>query len=380
MTPHLCGRFPDMRSLIDALGPDYPVFCVRPAVIARAARSFREHFPGKTLYAVKCNPHPLVLDALHLGGIRHYDVASLREIALVTSRHASSAIHFMHPVKRRSFIREAFHRFGVRHFAVDHADELDKVIEETGGEGLTVTVRIETTRRADSFYDFSDKFGASIGEAADMLQTAAGLGCRTGLGFHVGSQCLEPRAFGEALDRVGEVMARAGLRPACIDIGGGFPAAYPEIEVPPLEHFVAAIQAGLERIGATPNVELLAEPGRALVAAGCSLLTQVQLRKGDRLFLNDGIFGCLSEQIDCDYRLPTAFYRSSGGLSTTLTPFRLFGPTCDAVDVIKSPWQLPQDIGAGDWLEIKAIGAYSIAAASNFNGFAVEACAELDDA
>lgn len=377
MTPQQGVRFSNMRSLIDALRPDYPIFCVRPAVIAQAATSFLERFPGKVLYAVKCNPHPLVLDALHLGGIRHYDVASLREIALVTSRHASSAVHFMHPVKRRSFITEAFHRFRVRHFAVDHADELDKVIEETGGAGLTVTVRIATPRRADTFYDFSDKFGASVAEAADLLRTAAGLGCRTGLGFHVGSQCLEPRAFGEALDRVGEVMARAGLRPACIDVGGGFPASYPELEAPPLEHFVAAIRAGLERIGA-PDVELLAEPGRALVAAGCSVLTQVQLRKGDRLFLNDGIFGCLSEQIDCDYRLPTAVYRSSGELSPTLGPFRLFGPTCDAVDAIASPWQLPEDIAAGDWLEIKAIGAYSIAVASNFNGFAVETCAELD--
>jgi ornithine decarboxylase len=379
MTARSCGRFPNMRSLIDALRPDYPIFCVRPAVIAKAARFFRERFPGSVLYAVKCNPHPLVLDALHLGGIRHYDVASLREIALVTSRHASSAVYFMHPVKRRSFIKEAFHRFRVRHFAVDHADELDKVIEETGGEGLTITVRIATARRADSFYDFSDKFGASVEEAADLLRTAAALGCRTGLGFHVGSQCLEPRAFGKALDRVGAVMARAASRPACIDVGGGFPATYLDIEAPPLERFIAAIEAGLERIGAGPDVELLAEPGRALVAAGCSLLTQVQLRKGDRLFLNDGIFGCLSEQLDCDYRLPTAVFRWSGGLCATLRPFRLFGPTCDAVDALASPWEFPADIGAGDWIEIKAIGAYSIAAASDFNGLAVEACAELDD-
>jgi ornithine decarboxylase len=380
MAPQLWARFPSVRSLIDALRPDYPIFCIRPAVIAGAAASFRKHFPGKVLYAVKCNPHPLVLDALRLGGIRHYDVASLPEIALVTSRHESSALHFMHPVKRRSSIKDAFRRFGVRHFAVDHADELDKVIEETGGEGLTITVRIETARRADTFYDFSDKFGASVGEAAELLRRAAGLGCRTGLGFHVGSQCLAPRAFGEALDRVGEVMARAGVRPACIDVGGGFPASYPGLEAPPLEHFVAVIQAGLERIGATRDVELLAEPGRALVAAGCSLLAQVQLRKDDRLFLNDGIFGCLSEQIDCDYRLPTAVFRSSGEPSSTCRPFRLFGPTCDAVDALASPWELPEDVGAGDWLEIKAIGAYSIAAASSFNGFAVAACAELEDA
>jgi ornithine decarboxylase len=369
-----------MPSLIDALRPDCPVFCIRPAVIAAAAASFRKHFPGKVLYAVKCNPHPLVLAALRRGGICHYDVASLPEIALVAARHRSSALYFMHPVKRRSSIKEAFGRFGVRHFAVDHADELDKVIEETGGAGITVIVRIETARRADTFYDFSDKFGAGLGEAAELLRRAAALGCRIGLGFHVGSQCLEPGAFGAALDRAGEVIARAGVRPVCIDVGGGFPASYPGIETPPLEHYVAAIRAGLERIGAGPDVELLAEPGRALVAAGCSLLTQVQLRKGDRLFLNDGVFGCLSEQIDCDYRLPTAAFRASGELSATLRPFRLFGPTCDAVDAIASPWELPEDIGAGDWLEIQAIGAYSIAVASSFNGFAIEACAELDAA
>ena len=84
----------------------------------------------------------------------------------------------MHPVKRRSSIKEAFRRFGVRHFAA-----LDKVIEETGGEGLTITVRIETARRAGTFYDFSDKFGASVGEAAELLRRAAGLGCRTRTGL-----------------------------------------------------------------------------------------------------------------------------------------------------------------------------------------------------
>jgi ornithine decarboxylase len=166
-------------------------------------------------------------------------------------------------VKRRSSIKEAFRRFGVRHFAVDHAGEIDKVIEETGGEGLTITVRIETARRADTFYDFSDKFGASVGEAAELLRRAAGLGCRTGLGFHVGSQCLAPRAFGEALDRVGEVMARAGVRPACIDVGGGFPASYPGLEAPPLEHFVAVIRAGLVK----QRVEILTLRGVGVVAA-----------------------------------------------------------------------------------------------------------------
>jgi ornithine decarboxylase len=366
--------------LIEALRPDYPIFCIRPAVIAAAATNFRQRFPGKVLYAVKCNPHPLVLDALRSGGIQCYDVASSEEIALVRSRHENSSIYFMHPVKRRSSIREAWGRFGVLHFAIDHADELDKVVEETNGEALTIIVRIKTAGCASSFYDFSDKFGAEVEEAAALLRTVAGLGCRVGLGFHVGSQCLDPEAFSRALSRAGEVIARAGLRPDCIDVGGGFPASYLDIEAPPLERFVEAIEAGLERIGAGPGTELLAEPGRALVAAGCSLLTQIQLRKGDRLFLNDGIFGCLSEQIDCDYRLPTAVYRSSGSFSSTLKPFRLFGPTCDAVDGLASPWQLPEDIGAGDWLEIKSLGAYSIAAASGFNGFGVAACAELDDA
>jgi ornithine decarboxylase len=374
-----CPRFRDMRSLIDAQRPDWPVFCVQPSVIARTARDFQRHFPGKILYAVKCNPHPLVLDALRRGGIRHYDVASASELALIASCDDAGTVYFMHPVKRRAAIRAAFDRFGVRHFAVDHPDELDKVVEATGGVGLTVIVRIEAGRSARTFYDFADKFGAEVGDAAQLLQAAAGRGCRTGLSFHVGSQCPEPAAFGDALDRVGEVMARAGVRPACIDVGGGFPAAYPGTEVPPLEHYIAAIRAGLERIGAGPEVELLAEPGRALVAAGCSLLTQVQLRKGDRLFLNDGIFGCLSEQIDCDYRLPTEVFRWRGAISSTRRPFRLFGPTCDSVDVLPSPWELPDDISEGDWLEFKAIGAYSIAAASRFNGFAVDACAELED-
>ena len=370
-------RFRDARALIQALRPDYPVFCIRPSVIARSAADFQSRFPGKVLYAVKCNPHPLVLEALRSGGIRHYDAASLDEIALVYGE--ASSVYFMHPVKRRSSIREAYRRFAVRHFVVDHAYELAKVIDETGGVGLTIVVRIATAPHGRSWYDFSGKFGADVDEGAELLRDVAGLGCRTGLGFHIGSQCQDPRAFGEAFERIGAVIARAGLRPACIDVGGGFPASYPGCEVPPLDDYVAAIRVGLERLGAAPEVELLAQPGRALVAPGCSLLVQVQLRKGDRIFLNDGVFGCLSELIDWDHRLPTEVIRPGYAVASRRAAFRLFGPTCDSIDALPSSWLLPEDLREGDWIEIQAIGAYSIALASRFNGFTVEAVAELED-
>src|SRR5512144_1380357 len=108
-----------------------PVHCLRPAVIAAAARSFANAFPGTTLYAVKCNPEPRVLRALWAGGIRHFDCASPAEIALVRQMFPAAAIHYMHPVKSRTAIREAVERHGVCDFVLDSEPELRKIVAET---------------------------------------------------------------------------------------------------------------------------------------------------------------------------------------------------------------------------------------------------------
>lgn len=170
------------------------MFCIRPRVIRRATARFLAAFPGRTLYAIKCNPHPSIIRALYAAGIRHFDAASLPEIAQLRGVHPRAGIYFMHPVKDRYAIHAAYHRFGVRHFAVDHADELCKVVAEAGADDLFVFVRLRTPE-ANSLYHLASKFGAEPAAAAELVEEAARRDARIGLTFHVGSQCLEPRAF-----------------------------------------------------------------------------------------------------------------------------------------------------------------------------------------
>ena len=373
-------RYPDVQSVAAALQPSYPVYCLRPDILTASARRFMAAFPGTVLYAVKCNPHPLVLDALYRGGIRHFDTASLTEIAQICESYNDAHAYFMHPVKGRAVIKAAYSVYGTRHFVVDHPDELQKVLDETGGRDLTIVVRLETPPSDNTLIHLAAKFGASQDVAVDLLRAADAAGCRTGVAFHVGSQCRDPRAYETAMGIVGEVIDRAGVTPVCLDVGGGFPAAYLNMPVPPPEDFMDAIRRGAKAIGLSSTVELMAEPGRALVASGCSLLVQVQLRKDDQLYINDGIYGSLSELVQVAIELPARLIRLDGPVSPRHRGFVLNGPTCDSMDVLPGRFSLPEDVREGDWIEIDKLGAYSNAMATRFNGFYPETFIEVMDA
>jgi len=360
--------FPSVEAMIEALEPSYPVYCLWPAVMTRAVRTFVEAFPGRVLYAVKCNPHPAVLRILHEAGIRHYDTASLPEIAALREAYPNAMLYFMHPVKSRAAIQSAYHVYGVRHFVVDHPNELGKVLEETQGDGVAVLVRIATPQ-AGASYDLSAKFGARPAEAVALLKAVHAAGCRAGLAFHVGSQCLLPSAYRTALDIVGEILAGAGIELTYLDVGGGFPGRYEGVEVPPLEAFLAEIESGIGELGLRRDCVVMCEPGRALVASGCSLVVQIQLRKADRLYINDGIYGSLSEMVTAGIRLPVRLIRPHGAPAAARREFTVYGPTCDSTDVLPSGFHLPEDACEGDWIEIAHIGAYSNALATHFNGF-----------
>jgi len=371
--------FPDVASVAMALTPSYPVYCLRPKVLEATAKRFLTLFPGRVLYAVKCNPHPRVLEAFYNAGVRHFDTASLPEIAQIAETYSDAQAYFMHPVKARAVIKSAYSIYGIRHFVIDHMNELDKVIEETGGDDLVIVVRLTTPPAEGTLYHLSDKFGASIEEAATLMKSAKARGCEVGLAFHVGSQCLDPAAYGQALGLVGETIEAAGFEPVCIDVGGGFPSPYLEMEVPPLEDFVAAIREGLKALKLKPTVEIFAEPGRALVADGCSLLVQVQLRKERKLYINDGIYGSLSELVQGGIKLPARLIRLEGSVDQEIEYFSLNGPTCDSLDVLPGSFPLPADAREGDWIEIDRVGAYSNAMATHFNGFHPETFVEVHD-
>ena len=284
-------------------------------VVADTAHDFVQAFPGDVLYAVKCNPDPAVLRALYDGGVRHFDCASLPEVRLVRNMFPDAAIHFMHPIKARGAIREAWARHGVRDFVLDSADELAKIRTEIAATGvpgpLGLIVRLALPK-GEAKLDLSGKFGADFDTAVDLLRAAAGLYAATlGVSFHVGSQCLDPLAWRDALALTGQVIRAAGVKVDVIDVGGGFPVAYPDQEPPPLGAFFAEIEAGFDRLD-LPGTRLWAEPGRALVAAGTSVVVQVQARRGDALYVNDGVYGSLADAGTLGFRYPVRLIRPDG--------------------------------------------------------------------
>jgi len=361
-------------ALVARLRPEEPVHCLRPGVIEGAARAFVASFPGRTLYAVKCNPEPAVLRALWRGGVRHFDCASIAEVRLVRSMFADASIHFMHPVKARSAIREAWGRHGVRDFVLDSAEELAKVLEETGeGRGLVIRLALP---KGGAMYDLSGKFGAAPEEAVALLRAARPHAARLGVSFHVGSQCLEPAAYARAVALAARVIREAGVAVEVLDVGGGYPVAYPDVVPPPLGAFTTAVAIAVAEEGLS-GLELWAEPGRALVAGGTSVVLQVQRRRGETLFVNDGVYGALSDAGVPGWRFPVRLIRDS---AEPAVPFAFYGPTCDSADHMKGPFLLPADVREGDWIEVGQLGAYGAALRTAFNGFDRAAIVEVADA
>lgn len=373
-------EFADVPAMLRALSPSYPVFCLRPHVIAATAKRFLDLFPGRVLYAVKCNPHPLVLSALYKAGIRHFDTASLPEIAQVRESLPDAACYFMHPVKGRAVIGTASRVYNIDQYVIDHPKELEKILDETdGGEGLTIFVRITTPPAQGTLYHLAAKFGAGVEEAVAMLKEAKSRGCQVGIAFHVGSQCLDPDAYRGAIELAGQVMAKAQVELHALDVGGGFPVQYLGTNMPPLEEYMTTIEDAVKSIHLRRDCVLMCEPGRALVADGASLITQVQLRKDDKLYINDGIYGALSETVQGGVKLPARMWRLKGEASREYKDFTVSGPTCDSLDVLPYKIPLPADIDEGDWIEIDRLGAYSNANATRFNGFYPETWITVHD-
>jgi ornithine decarboxylase len=370
---------PIVDAVIARERPQEPVHALRPETFRTTARRFVEGFPGDVLYAVKCNADPRVLRALWDGGIRHFDCASPAEIALVRTMFGSAAhIAYMHPVRARAAIREAYGRHAVRDFVLDSFEELDKIIAETkakpGELGLIVRLALP---KGGARYDLSGKFGADFDLAVELLRRARPLARELGISFHVGSQCVDPTAYARAIARADEIAGAAGVRVDVLDVGGGFPVTYPDIDVPPLGAFFAEIEAAHENAANLRGARLWAEPGRALVAGGGSVIVQVQARRGNALYINDGIYGSLSDAGYPGFRFPVRPLRAS---DAPLRDFEFFGPTCDSADRMAGPFPLPADIAEGDWIEIGQLGAYGATLRTAFNGFERAHLVEVADA
>jgi ornithine decarboxylase len=371
---------PSVAEMVKTLSPSEPLHCIRPAVISDAARAFSAAFNGDVLYAVKCNPEPAVLRAIWEGGVRHFDCASISEVTLVRRLFPGAHIHFMHPVKSRAAIREAWILHNVRDFVLDSADELAKICQEigetgAGKPGLFVRLALPETGAA---INLSKKFGADFASAVALLRAARPLAGKLGVAFHAGSQCMDPLAWRDAIALAGEVIRASGVRVDVLDVGGGFPVAYPEIDPPPLGAFMAEIDAAYDLLD-MPWIKLWAEPGRALVAGGGSVVVQVQLRRDDMLYINDGVYGALADAGTLKFRFPVRLLRQNHSAGAPDAAFGFFGPSCDSLDVMFGPFILPDDVREGDWIEIGQLGAYGTCLRTAFNGFDRAALVEVSD-
>jgi ornithine decarboxylase len=366
--------------LVRDLKPADPVTLVRPHAASRAARFFADHFPGTTLYAVKANPSPDLLRVLWDSGVTHYDVASIAEVRLVARTLPEATLCFMHPVKSEEAISEAYWKHGVRTFSLDTEEELTKIVRATeGAADLNLLVRIRVSSD-HSKLSLAAKFGAEPEDVAELLMAARQAADGLGICFHVGSQAMTPHAYAQALERVRAAIVAASVTVDIVDVGGGFPSTYPGMEPPPLGAYFDVIHRGFESLPISYSAELWCEPGRALAAEYSSLIVRVEKRRGDELYINDGAYGALFDAAHVGWRFPVRRLRDGSNDSAAgMTAFSFYGPTCDDLDHMAGPFLLPDDVAAGDYIEIGMLGAYGCAMRTKFNGFGADDVAVVSD-
>jgi len=367
---------------IAKLRPVQPVTLLRPHAARRAAGFFVEKFPGRSLYAVKANPSPDLLQILWDAGVTHYDVASIAEVRLVREALPESVICFMHPVKAEEAIAEAYFDHGVRTFSLDTMEELEKIVRATSTDGevasdlnLLVRIRVSSDHAKLSL---AAKFGADPRDVGSLLMAARQAADALGICFHVGSQAMTPAAYAEAMARVRDAIVEAAVTVDIVDVGGGFPSSYPGMEPPPLETYFAVIHQAFEALPISYSAELWCEPGRALCAEYASLLVRVEKRRGDELYINDGAYGALFDAAHIGWRYPVRLLREPESHVRPME-FSFYGPTCDDLDRMAGPFELPGDVNVGDYIEVGMLGAYGCAMRTQFNGFGAVESEIVDD-
>ena len=348
--------------------PEDPVVFFAPAILRETARRFLDGFPGMVTFAVKSNPDPVVIESLDAAGVQGYDVASVREIELIARHAPGAAMHYNNPVRSRSEIARAV-SLGVRSFSVDSGTELEK-LGELVPAGAEISVRFKLPVQGAA-YDFGAKFGATVEDASVLLARARALGFVPSLTFHPGTQCTDPCAWDAYIRAAARIADEADVRVSRLNVGGGFPSHRLAGLAPRLEEIFALIDRVTGEAFGDARPDLVCEPGRGLVADAFSLAAQVRaVRDGRHVFLNDGVYGALSELPLIGPITRVEVHDGMGGRRTGEAVDRpVFGPTCDSVDRLPGPLPLPCDMEEGDWVVFHGLGAYSTATATGFNGF-----------
>ncbi len=313
-------KFKSVDELVNQLKPTEPVYCIRRNSIRLASKFFQNKFPGKILYAVKTNPHPVVLQTLLDSGIKHYDVASIKEIETIKNLNPEIECSYMHTVKSREDIKEAYFKYNIKTFALDTKD-----------------------------------------------------------GFHVGSQCMHPISYAKGISEIGNIIKRTKIVPDIINVGGGFPTIYPDLVPQPMQSYFDEIKKGLKNLKLQKLPEIICEPGRSLVAESGSTIVRVNLRKKQKLYINDGTYGTLFDAGTPNIVYPSRVIKNGRVISKKLTSFDFYGPTCDSMDYMKGPFILPNNIKENDYIELGQLGAYGLTFRTQFNGFYSDQIFEVED-
>jgi len=372
-------KFNSVDELVNAIQPVDPVYCIRPHSIKAACSWFKNNFPGKVLYAIKTNPSEKVIKYIGECGINHFDVASINEIKLIKKVLPQAKAYYMNTIKSREHIKEAYFNYNIKDFAFDTKDELQKIIEATKtAKDLTLYVRVSISNEHAEI-DLSKKFGALPSEALGLLRLAKAHAKKVGLSFHVGSQCMHPISYAKGIADLGSIIKKTKINPDIINVGGGFPSIYPDLNPQPLDSYMTEIKKAFNNLKLENKPELFCEPGRALVAESGSSIVKVILRKKQKLYINDGTYGSLFDAGVPNFILPTRMIPNGRITSKKLTSYSLFGPTCDSIDYMKGPFILPNNLKEGDYIEIGQLGAYSLTFRTKFNGFYSDQIFEVQD-
>jgi len=353
-----------------------PVVVIDHEVIRRNYASFRRHLPKvQAYYAVKANPAPEIVMTLYQAGAS-FDVASFPEFMLVYENIKQmpakerqdwiwDKIIYANPIKPRETL-EALDRYKPL-ITYDNSEELRKVKKYAPNAGLVLRLRVPNT---GSMVELSSKFGCDPAEAVDLIVEAFGMGLVVeGVSFHVGSQCVNFDNFVQALNIAAAVMEEAksrGHEIKILDIGGGFPVPY-DLHVKPFSLLAKKINAEIDRLFAK-DIEILAEPGRFLVATAATVVARVigkAFRDGKQCYyIDDSVYHTYSGIVfdHCQYRVK-AFKKGAVSIAT------VFGQTCDGMDAITQSEELPE-LEIDDLVYSEDIGAYSNASSTWFNGFA----------
>ena len=372
-------KFKSVDELVSQLQPDKPVYCIRKKSIQIASKFFQDEFPGKILYAVKTNPNKEVLKTIIKSGIKHFDVASIEEIKTIKQLDPNLHCSYMHTVKSRENIREAYFNYNIKDFSLDTKEELIKILESTkNAKDLNLFIRVAVSNEHAEI-DLSKKFGAISTEAIGLLRLAKAHSKKIGLSFHVGSQCMHPISYSKGIIEIGNIIKKAKIIPDYINVGGGFPTIYPDLVPQSMKNYFQEIKNSLKKLKLEKMPEILCEPGRAIVAESGSTIVKVNLRKKQKLYINDGTYGTLFDGGVPNIVFPSKLITNGRIISKKLTSFDFYGPTCDSLDYMKGPFLLPNNVKENDYIELGQLGAYGLTFRTQFNGFFSDEIYEVED-